>query len=105
MSVEEQTDVPGKMVTLEVEGAQKPIQVEVKKSIMVGRSDICDVYLDDVQMSRQHFVLYEEGNGYAIEDLQTTNGTYLNGKKIIGKEILKKGDQVQAGKMKITIYW
>lgn len=105
VSVEEQTDVPGKMVTLEVEGAQKPIQVEVKKSIMVGRSDICDVYLDDVQMSRQHFVLYEEGNGYAIEDLQTTNGTYLNGKKIIGKEILKKGDQVQAGKMKITIYW
>lgn len=105
VSVAQQDDVPGKMVTLEVEGVEKPIQVEVKKSIMVGRSDICDVYLDDVQMSRQHFVLYEEGDGFAIEDLQTTNGTYLNGKKMIGKEILKKGDEIQAGKMKIKIYW
>lgn len=105
VAVAQQADVPGKMVTLEVEGAQKPIHVEVKKSIMVGRSDICDVYLDDVQMSRQHFVLYEEGDGFAIEDLQTTNGTYLNGKKLVGKEILKQGDKIQAGKMKITIYW
>ena len=105
VAVMEQMDIPGKIVTLEVEGAEKPIQVEVKKSIMVGRSDICDVYLDDVQMSRQHFVLYEEGNGFAIEDLQTTNGTYLNGKKMIGKETLNQNDVIQAGKMKIKIYW
>lgn len=95
----------GATIIFEVEGATRPIVADVRNSLIVGRSEICDVYMNDEKMSRQHFVIYEEPDGFYIEDLQTTNGTWLNGERLYTKKKLQKGDKIKAGKMKILVRW
>ncbi len=69
----------------------------VEGSIFVGRLDICDVYFDDEMLSKQHFVVEVTKAGCYIEDLDTTNGTYVNGVKMTGKRRISDGDIVTAG--------
>lgn len=66
---------------------------------------MCDVYLDDEKMSRQHFAISEEQGGFYIEDLKTTNGTWLNGDRLYGKKKLQRGDKVKAGRIKMIVGW
>jgi hypothetical protein len=68
----------------------------------IGRSPDCDVFLDDVTVSRKHAVLLEHDNGYYIEDQGSLNGTYLNRKRIDSAERLENGDELQIGKYKLT---
>ena len=73
------------------------------RSIIVGRSDTCDVYFDDISVSRQHFCLeLEEGNFY-VTDLESTGGTYLNGVRIASKQRVSSGDVIDAGRVRIKI--
>ncbi len=74
-------------------------------SLMVGRSSICDVYIEDRQMSRQHFCLEKNGDQIFIMDLQSTNGTAVGGIRINGKRRLNSGDTIEAGSMKFMIRW
>ena len=77
--------------------------VTVTESIIVGRSDTCDVYFDDISVSRQHFCLeLEEGNFY-VTDLESTGGTYLNGVRIASKQRVSSGDVIDAGRVRIKI--
>ncbi|MGB0621902.1 MAG: FHA domain-containing protein [Myxococcota bacterium] len=66
--------------------------------VVIGRSPTTDITLLDEGISRQHaLVLFdEEARGYVIEDLASTNGTKLNGKRIRSAP-LAEGDQVQIG--------
>ncbi|MBP3469561.1 MAG: FHA domain-containing protein [Lachnospiraceae bacterium] len=81
------------------------MEVPLFDSLIAGRSDICDVYFDDEQMSRQHFALeYEEGV-ISIMDLDTTNGTMVNGVRIQSKRKLEKKDTICAGTVEMTIDW
>jgi hypothetical protein len=68
----------------------------------IGRSPDCDVFLDDVTVSRKHAVLLERDNGYFIEDQGSLNGTYLNRKRIDSADRLENGDELQIGKYKLT---
>jgi hypothetical protein len=68
----------------------------------IGRSPDCDVFLDDVTVSRKHAVLLERDNGYYIEDQGSLNGTYLNRKRIDSADRLENGDELQIGKYKLT---
>lgn len=81
------------------------ITANVKGSLFVGRSSVCDIYIDDEKMSKQHFVIYENGMNFDIEDLQTTNGTSVNGNRIYQRTRLKSGDRIQAGQMQMTVRW
>ena len=77
--------------------------VTVTESIIVGRSDTCDVYFDDISVSRQHFCLeLEEGNFY-VTDLESTGGTYLNRVRIASKQRVSSGDVIDAGRVRIKI--
>ncbi|MCF2682608.1 FHA domain-containing protein [Faecalicatena contorta] len=81
------------------------MEVPLNGSLIAGRSDICDVYFDDEQMSRQHFALeYEEGM-VSIMDLDTTNGTMVNGVRIQNKRRLEKKDRICAGTVEMTVDW
>jgi hypothetical protein len=67
----------------------------------IGRSPDCDVFLDDVTVSRRHAVLVRRGRGFAVEDLGSLNGTFVNRRRV-DAETLEDGDEVQIGKYKLT---
>lgn len=83
----------------------QPTVWKLGSSLIVGRSSICDIHIEDVKMSRQHFCLEREGGQIYITDLQSTNGTSVNGIRIAGKRRLDPGSTIEAGNIRITIRW
>ena len=69
----------------------------------IGRSPDCDVFLDDVTVSRRHAVLIDEGGRFAIEDQGSLNGTFVNRKRVESSQ-LEDGDEVQVGKYRLTFF-
>lgn len=63
---------------------------------VLGRSHQADIQLSDHAVSRQHCRLEREGEGYVLTDLESLNGTYVNGKRI-SRILLKDGDRIQVG--------
>lgn len=68
---------------------------------LIGRSPECDVFLDDVTVSRRHAELLREGDAFSIRDLGSLNGTYVNRKRI-ESTVLEDDDEVQIGKYRLT---
>ena len=70
----------------------------IDRELTVGRGAGCAIVLgDDTYVSQLHARLFQQnGEGY-IEDLGSTNGTFVNGKAITGATRLRRGDQVQFG--------
>jgi hypothetical protein len=73
--------------------------------IVCGRDASCDVVLQDTQVSRRHFMLRCGPGGWLIEDLASTNGTWLNGIRLVAgqPQRLCFGDLVTAGTLALTM--
>ena len=67
----------------------------------IGRSPDCEIFLDDVTVSRKHAVLTQRDDGFFIEDLGSLNGTFLNRHRIESGQ-LNDGDELQIGKYRLT---
>jgi hypothetical protein len=67
----------------------------------IGRSPDCDIFLDDVTVSRKHAVLVRKDDAYYIEDQGSLNGTFLNRRRIESGR-LENGDELQIGKYKLS---
>ena len=67
----------------------------------VGRSPECEIFLDDVTVSRNHAVLLERNGRYVVEDQGSLNGTFVNRRRIDNQE-LENGDELQIGKYRLT---
>lgn len=65
-----------------------------KEAIVIGRDDTCDVVLPERQVSRQHIRIFKHDNQYYIEDLQSRNGTWVNGQRVEGTRELYDGDEI-----------
>ena len=72
-----------------------------KDETTVGRSPDCDVFLDDVTVSRRHALVVRRDNGFFIEDRGSLNGTFLNRRRIESGQ-LDDGDELQIGKYRLT---
>jgi pSer/pThr/pTyr-binding forkhead associated (FHA) protein len=68
---------------------------------LIGRSPECDVFLDDVTVSRRHAELVREGETFTITDLGSLNGTFVNRKRI-ESAALDDDDELQIGKYRLT---
>ena len=68
----------------------------------IGRSPDCEIFLDDVTVSRKHAVLLERDGAFLIEDLGSLNGTFLNRRRIEAEAELADGDELQIGKYRLT---
>lgn len=67
----------------------------------IGRSPECEIFLDDVTVSRRHAVLIAQDGRFVIEDQGSLNGTFLNRHRIESGE-LADGDELQIGKYRLT---
>jgi ribosomal protein L40E len=69
--------------------------------ITIGRSPDCEIFLDDVTVSRKHAVITKNGDDFRIEDEGSLNGTFVNKKRVEAAE-LENGDELQIGKYRLT---
>ena len=67
----------------------------------IGRAPECDVFLDDVTVSRDHAVLERRPDGIHVRDLTSLNGTYVNRQRVEDAR-LTDGDELQIGKYRLT---
>jgi hypothetical protein len=70
---------------------------------LIGRSPDCDIFLDDVTVSRRHAVLVQNQGRFSIEDFGSLNGTFVNRKRVDTGE-LTDGDEVQIGKYRLVFF-
>jgi ABC transport system ATP-binding/permease protein len=84
--------------------AHEKLQVKGQKTLTIGRSSENDIALDHPAVSRVHARISkrEADNAYVIEDLGSTNGTFVNGERIVQAVPLKKGDIIRIGSVKLT---
>lgn len=83
--------------------SQQGQEFEVNDVVVMGRSDETDVVLDDPYASEFHLRLVAQENGMMLHDLGSTNGTYVNGRRISAPTQLKRGDTIQVGKTVMEI--
>ncbi len=69
--------------------------------ITIGRSPDCDITLNDQNTSRRHCLIKRNWHGFTAQDLASKNGVLLNGKQIDGAPMLKDGDELQVGGVKL----
>jgi pSer/pThr/pTyr-binding forkhead associated (FHA) protein len=81
-------------------GESFPIEGE---RMSVGRRPECEVFLDDVTVSRDHALLIKRGEQWYLDDCGSLNGTYVNRSRIESHR-LEEGDEVQIGKYKLTFH-
>ncbi|MFM9901420.1 MAG: FHA domain-containing protein [Polaromonas sp.] len=78
----------------------KEVQLS-KDRTSLGRRPYNDIVIDNLAVSGEHAVLQMSGNEVYVEDLNSTNGTYVNG-KAVKKQLLQHSDTVEIGKYKIS---
>lgn len=83
-------------------GKTKDIICNIDSSIFVGRDKMCQIHTDDDKMSRQHFAIESTQLGFFVMDLDTLNGTTVNGAKLTSRQMLKEGDVISAGREKFV---
>jgi 3-deoxy-7-phosphoheptulonate synthase len=70
--------------------------LEHHNQILIGRAPESDLHIDEQSVSRLHARVTRTGDGFAIEDLHSANGTRINGKKV-SRQAIKEGDQIGIG--------
>ena len=79
-----------------VSGIEKPVDLN-NRSILLGRDPQCGLRMTDDSVSRRHARIEADGAAHQIVDLGSTNGTYVNDKKIEQVQVLQNGDRIRLG--------
>jgi len=72
--------------------------------LFIGRDSSNAVPINDAEISRKHSRLSFQGGKYVLEDLGSTNGTFVNGQRLAGPVVLKAGDVVSLGEQIVLMY-
>lgn len=68
-----------------------------KSEVHIGRDINNDIVVNDSEISRKHARLIVQAGGYMLEDLGSTNGTFVNGQRLMGPHVLRLGELVMLG--------
>lgn len=81
---------------------EEVLSQELEKDIyVIGREATCDIHIDNLGISRAHSRLVKDGSTYCIEDLNSANGTFVNGQRV-QRQHLNDGDEILIGKYSIV---
>lgn len=72
-------------------------------ALVIGRSSVCDLALEDRFLSRRHARLFRSGDRFLVEDLGSRNGTLLNGRRIAQATIVSPGDRIELSTTEIYL--
>lgn len=75
----------------------------VEDVLMLGRSPQADIVVDDPYASEFHMRFVTGDEGLVLHDLGSTNGSYVNGRRVTAPQVLVKGDAVQVGKTVLEV--
>lgn len=101
-SLDGKIDPPALRVMNGPEEGKRFVFAENASEIIIGRSPECDFPLDDQNISRRHCLIKRSWDGYTAQDLGSKNGILVNGKKSEGVKLIKDGDELQIGGIKLT---
>ena len=85
---------------LHVEGAGSV--TVASRGAVLGRSRDCDVVLDDANVSRRHAEVRPSGGSWMVNDLGSTNGIKVNGRRADGPQSIRSGDVIELGTSRVT---
>lgn len=95
---------PEKLV-VEEPAERRGVEFLLADELTLGRAAGCGVSLsEDTFVSQLHARVFRRDGDLFIEDLGSTNGTYLNGKKVSAASVMRKGDRVQVGRTTLELH-
>lgn len=71
--------------------------------VVLGRDPACEVILDDLTVSTNHARLAYHHSQWWLEDMQSTNGTFLNEEQVASPQVVTGGDKVRCGQVELTL--
>jgi predicted component of type VI protein secretion system len=77
-------------------GPEAGKEYSLEQAVILGRLESNDIPIHDKKASREHAKIYRQGTQYAIVDLNSSNGTFVNGEQVT-KRVLKIGDEISIG--------
>lgn len=92
----------GSIATVTVSGIDHDVVLS-GDSMVVGRLSECDIHIQDANISRRHSAFEREGEGWAVQDLGSTNGTFINGERT-QRSVLRNGDVVTVGVTELVFH-
>jgi pSer/pThr/pTyr-binding forkhead associated (FHA) protein len=84
------------MLMVQADG-QKPRSVRLDGSTTIGRGVECELRLEDTFVSQQHARIFDRSGDWYVEDLGSTNGTFVNEQKLVAPAMLTPGDKIRVG--------
>ncbi len=85
------------------EGRQAGLTMPLGEMLKIGRSDDCQLVLDDDYVSTRHARIYASDDGFLVEDLGSTNGTFLNDQRISTPTPFTLSDTLRIGRTKMVV--
>ncbi len=70
----------------------------------IGRDSTNEIVINDAEVSRRHARLTFQGGKYVLEDLGSTNGTFVNGQRLAGPRVLKPGEVISFGEQIVLVF-
>jgi hypothetical protein len=93
---------PGRLRVETAAGLRDGAAYDLSDGAMLGRGEQADIRLEDSFASTRHARLQPHGDVMVVEDLGSTNGTYLNGEPLSGPQPLHPGDRIRIGDSEFT---
>jgi diguanylate cyclase (GGDEF)-like protein len=79
------------------------IQLDAHHSYTIGRATGCEIQLPDISVSRTHARIVADDEGFVVEDLGSTNGTFVNG-EAVKRQSLHSGDKIRIGRLHVEYH-
>ena len=92
--------MPRELVVNDLDGKRN---VPLRDSVTIGRAASCDLVVSDNYVSNVHARIFAKDGAYWLEDLGSTNGTYVNRGKVSVPVAIGPGDEVRVGKATLEL--
>ena len=95
---------PARQTTLLVQPeGSKSFPWRLEGATTIGRAAECELRLDDTYVSQQHARIFDRSGNWYVEDLGSTNGTFVNEQKLVAPAMLTPGDTIRVGTTKVEL--